>query len=71
MIERNLREQLAAAAAIMREQRAWVGFLVEERAAMLNLVERLGSPELLAAMRAHLEASHARLPAALAGAVVH
>jgi hypothetical protein len=39
-----------------------------ERAMMLALIARYGSAELLGVMRAHLAASHARLPAAIADA---
>jgi hypothetical protein len=52
----------------MAEQRSWVGFLMAERAMMLALIARYGSAELLGVMRAHLAASHARLPAAIADA---
>jgi hypothetical protein len=71
MTERDLREQLAAAAAIITDQRSWITFLMTERCALLGLVERYGDDELLTAARRQLETLSARLPAALVGAVVH
>jgi len=57
------RQRLTAqeAAAIMNEQRDWIGWLLMERAEMLNLIEQYGTVELLQAAQLQLRRSHARL----------